>query len=218
MPTEAAVLRQIRDFTRTPWHKLASLLALVVILSSVVITSVSFSAGNVQSSAVRDALKQPFTQDSIWNLPIGASASYVWAGIRHATAQAYFTDADVLVLTPSAPATAVFTNYDDWGAGTRCASSGPALFTVPIPAGFVIPGNHAGSPDGDTPHAATAILAADGHTIIQTQPFAKCPGVAPTSHYVFGNEDLYGTGVTGSHGGSGLSALGGTVRLGELVA
>src|SRR5439155_705464 len=30
-------------------------------------------------------------------------------------------------------------------------------------------------------------------------------------------EDLYGTGETGSHGGSGLSALGGTVRLGELV-
>src|SRR5947199_161693 len=29
--------------------------------------------------------------------------------------------------------------------------------------------------------------------------------------------DLYGPGETGSHGGSGLSALGGTVRLGELV-
>src|SRR5204863_5207214 len=33
----------------------------------------------------------------------------------------------------------------------------------------------------------------------------------------FWPEDLYGTGETGSHGGSGLSALGGTVRLGELV-
>src|SRR5437016_201245 len=44
-----------------------------------------------------------------------------------------------------------------------------------------------------------------------------CAGQSPTSHYMFGSEDLYGTGETGSHGGSGLSALGGTVRLGELV-
>src|SRR5437773_11817595 len=34
---------------------------------------------------------------------------------------------------------------------------------------------------------------------------------------MFWPEDLYGTGETGSHGGSRLSALGGTVRLGELV-
>src|ERR687887_546147 len=92
-----------------------------------------------------------------------------------------------------------------------------AFFTAPIPSDFVIPGSHQGSEDGDTPNAATAILAADGHTIIQTQPFARCAGYAPTAHYMFGSEDLYGTGETGSHGGSGLSALGGTVRLGELV-
>jgi hypothetical protein len=130
---------------------------------------------------------------------------------------AYFTDADILVLKPSVPPMTVFANYDDWGAGSRCDVNGPALFTLPIPADFVIPGSHQGSPDGDTPNAATAILAPDGHTLIQTQPFARCAGRGPTSHYMFGNEDLYGTGETGSHGGSGLSALGGTVRLGELI-
>ncbi|TMA07802.1 MAG: hypothetical protein E6J94_03835, partial [Methanobacteriota archaeon] len=173
--------------------------------------------GNNPAASGRDPLLWPFSRDSIWNLPIGSNARYVWAGIHHATSMAYFTDADILVLQPSAPATTVYANYDDWGAGTRCSAQGGALFTAPIPADFVVPGSHQGSPDGDTPNAAAAILAADGHTIIQTQPFARCAGQSPTSHYMFGSEDLYGTGETGSHGGSGLSALGGTVRLGELV-
>jgi len=173
--------------------------------------------GNNPAASGRDPLVWPFSRDSIWNLPIGSNARYVWGGIRHATSMAYFTDADILVLEPSAPATTVYANSDDWGAGTRCSAQGGALFTAPIPADFVVPGSHQGSPDGDTPNAAAAILAADGHTIIQTQPFARCAGQSPTSHYMFRSEDLYGTGETGSHGGSGLSALGGTVRLGELV-
>src|SRR5207247_11023147 len=103
-------------------------------------------------------------------------------------------------------------------ARSRCAGHAGALFTAPTPAEFVVPGSHQGSPDVATPNAAAAILAADGHTIIQAQPFARCAGQSPTSHYMFGSEDLYGTGETGSHGGSGLSALGGAGRLREPVA
>jgi hypothetical protein len=198
----------------------------VLLLTSLTLVTVgpslsepTLSGGSVAPdvTVTRDPLLWPFAKNSIWNLPIGANANYVWANIRHATQMAYFTDADILVLKPNAPPMAVYANYDDWGGGTRCDVAGPALFTLPIPADFVIPGSHQGSPDGDTPNAATAILSADGHTLIQTQPFARCAGRSPTSHYVFGVEDLYGTGETGSHGGSGLSALGGTVRLGELV-
>src|SRR5207249_849769 len=176
------------------------------------------SAGSGLSSAAagRDPLKWPFSRDSIWNLPIGSNARYVWAGIRHATSMAYFNDADILVLTPSAPSTTVYANYDDWGSGNRCSAQGGALFDAPMPANFVIPGSHQGSEDGDTPNAAAALLAADGHSLIQTQPFARCAGQSPTSHYMFWPEELYGTGETGSHGGSGLSALGGTVRHGAL--
>ncbi|TLZ95668.1 MAG: hypothetical protein E6J95_01785 [Methanobacteriota archaeon] len=174
-------------------------------------------SGLSSAAAGRDPLKWPFSRDSIWNLPIGSNARYVWAGIRHATSMAYFNDADILVLTPSAPSTTVYANYDDWGSGNRCSAQGGALFDAPMPANFVIPGSHQGSEDGDTPNAAAALLAADGHSLIQTQPFARCAGQSPTSHYMFWPEDLYGTGETGSHGGSGLSALGGTVRLGELV-
>jgi len=174
-------------------------------------------SGLSSAAAGRDPLKWPFSRDSIWNLPIGSNARYVWAGIRHATSMAYFNDADILVLTPSAPSTTVYANYDDWGSGNRCSAQGGALFDAPMPSNFVILGSHQGSEDGDTPNAAAALLSSDGHSLIQTQPFARCAGQSPTSHYMFWPEDLYGTGETGSHGGSGLSALGGTVRLGELV-
>ncbi|TLZ91341.1 MAG: hypothetical protein E6J98_07560, partial [Methanobacteriota archaeon] len=78
--------------------------------------------GNNPAASGRDPLLWPFSRDSIWNLPIGSDARYVWGGIQHATSLAYFTDADILVLEPSAPATTVYANSDDWGAGTRCSA------------------------------------------------------------------------------------------------
>jgi hypothetical protein len=208
-----------RNPARRRYHRFLVIVALAILLgvSAQYVLLTDAPIIGVVAAAGRDPFHQPFSRDSIWNLPIGFGAQYVWAGIQRASAMAYFTDADVLIMEPTAPATTVYTSYDDWGGGSRCASQGPALFTAPIPSDFTIPGSHQGSPDGDTPNSATAILSSDGHTLIQTQPFARCAGSAPTSHYVFGTEDLYGTGETGSHGGSGLSALGGTVRLGELV-
>src|SRR5439155_26386794 len=58
--------------------------------------------GNNPAASGRDPLLWPFSRDSIWNLPIGSDAWYVWGGIRHAPSMAYFTDADILVLEPSA--------------------------------------------------------------------------------------------------------------------
>src|SRR5207244_1831242 len=72
--------------------------------------------------------------------------------------------------------------------------------------------------DGTTPNYATAILGADGHTLYQGQPSARCTvGGTATIDWFQSAEDLYGTGATGAHGGSMLSSLGGTIRLGELV-
>jgi hypothetical protein len=181
--------------------------------------STYFASSTLSSAAfARDPLKQPFSETSIWNLPIGASAAYLNANIVHATSMSMFVDTDILVMRPSAPQADFYVNYDDWGTGSRCAAQGGVLFSVPIPSGFIYLGNYMGNPDGTTTNAAAAFLSADGHTIVQTQPVAHCTAAGPwTSHYVFGNEDLYGAGVSGSHGGSGLSALGGAIRLGELV-
>ncbi len=170
------------------------------------------------NAVVRDPLTWPFSRDSIWNLPIGASAVYVPGNIKKPTAYGMTTDVDVLVLTPNAPSTPVYYNGDAWNGGSRCSAQGGVLFSAPIPTNFVVPGAGSGNPDGTTPNYATAILAADGHTLIQGQPMARCTaGGTATIMWSQQNEDLLGTGNSGAHGGSMLSSLGGTIRLGELV-
>jgi len=165
----------------------------------------------------RDPLFWPFSRDSIWNLPIGASAVYVPANIQQATQRGMTTDPDVIILSPNATTTAVYYNSDGWSGGSRCTPQGNVLFNAPIPDTFVVPGAGPGNPDGTTPNYATAILMPDGHTLTQGQPFARCTAGGPATMWWSVTNDLYGTGIDGGHGGSGLSSLGGTIRLGELV-
>ena len=170
------------------------------------------------TNVVRNAHAWPFSRNSIWNLPIGASAVYVPAGIKKPTDYGMTTDVDVLVLTPGAPVTPVYYNGDAWGGGSRCDVQGGVLFSAPIPPNFVVPGAGSGNPDGSTPNYATAILAADNHTLIQGQPMARCTEDGNvTMWWSQENESLFGTGNSGGHGGSMLSSIGGTIRLGELV-
>src|SRR5438309_6531444 len=170
------------------------------------------------NAVVRDPLTWPFSRDSIWNLPIGASAVYVPGNIKKPTAYGMTTDVDVLVLTPNAPSTPVYYNGDAWNGGSRCSAQGGVLFSAPIPTSFIVPGAGSGNPDGTTPNYAAAIVMADGHTLAQGQPMARCSaGGTATMMWSQQNEDLLGTGNSGAHGGSMLSSLGGTIRLGELV-
>src|SRR2546426_6269645 len=171
------------------------------------------------SATGRNATLWPFSRDSIWNLPIGANAVYVPGNIKKPTASGMTTDVDVLILTPTAPVTKVWENSDAWSGRSRCDAQGGVLFEAPIPTDFVVQGAGSGNPDGTTPNYATAILAADGHTLIQGQPMARCTagGTATMWWWDHGKEDLFGTGNSGAHGGSMLSSLGGVIRLGELV-
>ncbi len=172
------------------------------------------NASDVLSDAplTRDAFAQPFASSSIWNTPIGSNAVYVAANIVATTGTTLESDNDVIVLEPSAQSTAIDLNTADWSGASRCVPEGGALFSAPIPPSFVVP-----DPASQTPNSGLAVLLADGHTIKQTQPFARCTASTPgTSHYLFADEDLYGPGIHGAHGGSNLSAIGGTLRLGEL--
>jgi hypothetical protein len=123
------------------------------------------------------------------------------------------TDPDVIILTPNATMTAVYYNGDGWSGGSRCAPQGAVLFNAPIPSNFVVPG----AIPTDTPNYATAILMPDGRTLTQGQPFARCTASGDATMSWSVSNDLYGTGMAGGHGGSGLSSIGGTIRLGELV-
>src|SRR2546426_899379 len=170
------------------------------------------------TDVVGKRLPGPFERNSIWTPPIGASAVYAPAGIKKPTDYGMTTDVDVLVLTPGAPVTPVYYNGDAWDGGSRCDVQGGVLFSAPIPPNFVVPGAGSGNPDGSTPNYATAILAADNHTLIQGQPMARCTADGNvTMWWSQENESLFGTGTSGGHGGSMLSSIGGTIRLGELV-
>ena len=211
--------------SRSAWIGLAFVLTGLLLASSLATLAAGLQAHatpSVSSDSVsvagRVATLWPFSRDSIWNLPIGANAVYVPANIKKPTAAGMTTDVDVLILTPNAPPTNVSYNGDAWSGGSRCNAQGGVLFSAPIPADFVVPGAGSGNPDGTTPNYATAILAADGHTLFQGQPMARCtPNGTATMMWSQHNEDLYGTGNSGAHGGSMLSSLGGVIRLGELV-
>jgi hypothetical protein len=124
-------------------------------------------------------------------------------------------------MRPNAPLTDIETCNDAWGSNWdtdnfRCNDHGDTLMTVPLPGDYVVNRNNW---DGRKPNAGLAVLLADGETIKQTQPFARCVANGPGySRHATPDVNLYGEGIRGAHGGSGLSAIGGAIRVGEFQA
>lgn len=185
--------------------------------------TISVASAAPPPGTTRTALQWPFASSSIWNMPIGSGASYVASGLHYTTtpdSTEYWydmpqSDHERIVLTPAAPLTDVYISTVGWSGGNRCAATGGVFFAAPIPAGYVV----ANSTDNN----GAAILLADGMTIVQTQPFTKCAGYSyattmqvPWSLSVWEYNLETGDGTLGAHGGSNLSTLGGTIRLGEL--
>ncbi|NJK85632.1 MAG: PKD domain-containing protein [Bacteroidales bacterium] len=159
----------------------------------------------------RDPYRWPFDKFSIWNMPIHNSAEYVPSAIQEAGI--FEVDEDVIITFPNEPVMNVETNYAEWGGGDRCPDEGPVLSKGPIPSWFIYDQNVW---IGRTPNAGAAILKPTGE-IIQTQPFAKCNENYATSRYMLGigKCQLKGECIEGAHGGSGMSSIGGAIRVGE---
>lgn len=138
----------------------------------------------------------------------------VRAGIKVPKGLVSVPDVDFIFLTPTAPVTPVYYNSDAWSGKSRCDIQGQALFSAPLPADYVVPG----ASKGTTPNAAAAIIRADNATIEQMQPLAHCNATGPYTAWVrFTPVNISGHGITGAHGGSGLSSIGGTIRVHELM-
>ena len=168
------------------------------------------------AATTRDPITWPFPWSSIWNMPIGSGAIYDPAGIAPATGASLDADENVLVLHPEAPSAPVYQTTAGWDASTtRCAAAtSNVLFNAPIPQNFFTDPGYGGS----TPNMASAVLLADGHTVKQSQPLHRCADGRTVSQYVYPDADIRtGDGIAGAHGGSGMSSLGGTIRMGELV-
>jgi len=163
----------------------------------------------------RDSWLWPFSPCSIWNMPIGSNAQYSPANLQRAGRLGadleYFyqlKDGDPMrqVLSPG-----------NFGPG-RCTGKQSMQLSLPIPDNLIVP--DATSQPYSTPNNAAAFLMPDGKTIEQLEPLARCsaggnihgwrnpsPGV-----------EIKGDGIKGTHFGSGLSALGGSIRRGELTS
>ncbi len=161
----------------------------------------------------RNALQQPFSAYSIWNTPIGANAHYVPAGFDTTV----WAGVDVewwVVTAPGDPRRTIWNDLAGWSTH-RCAGTNGPTDSTAFPDPVVVPDVSG----GNTPNNCAAILQPDGRTLVQVNALARCAAAGPVYGVPTGvREDLYGLGVTGGHGGSLLSSIGGTLRMGELVS
>ncbi|MCD7972879.1 MAG: T9SS type A sorting domain-containing protein [Candidatus Azobacteroides sp.] len=166
--------------------------------------------------ASRNPLKWPFSSTSIWNTPIGSDAVYVHAYIEKSTGAGMTIDEDLIILRPHEPFMDVYYSDAAWNRNKdRCVPTGGRMVSLPIPGDFVVSRE---TWIANTPNSAMSVLMPDMRTIKQNQPFAYCEeGGVATTGFLFDDVDLYGDGYYGAHGGSKLSAIGGTLRVGELT-
>jgi hypothetical protein len=173
-------------------------------------------AATASPSTTRDKWFWPFSQDSIWNLPIGSDAEYSSANLPQARYSS--VDNDLLFIIPSnSPLRPL---YDPGNWTNRC--SGTTTYenlSIPIPDDLIVPDAINTETKYYTPNNAAALLQPDGRNIIQLEPMARCVKGEPVYGYHWPKQDIdiYSKGISGSHLGSGLSAIGGTIRKGELT-
>lgn len=162
----------------------------------------------------RNAWQQPFASESIWNMPITSSATYTPANIPTIPrgdewAPMPQIDDELIVLRPKSPSTVVHLSSAGWTGADRCNATGAALNALPMPADLVMPNGNGNN--------SAVFMAEDGRTLHHLQPFTRCKaGGGATAIGHFQAVDLYGDGRIGSHGASKLSAIGGSLRVGEL--
>jgi len=165
---------------------------------------------NPPPAGLRDKYLQPFASDSIWNMPIGSSAHYVDARIGRVGNTTI--DEEYWVVTDESMSVRPFFTNRNFGPG-RCETT-VYQYDLPVPDNLVIPD----ATERSTPNNPAAFLLPDGRTIRQMNPVARCePGGPLTAGFPAATVDIYGDGILGGHGGSHLSSIGGSIRLGELT-
>ncbi|NBD32138.1 MAG: hypothetical protein GVY17_03995 [Cyanobacteria bacterium] len=163
----------------------------------------------------REAWEWPFSAESIWNLPLGNNAVYEPANLK--TGKATKADVELLYqVSENDPLTRLYApgSWTNRCSGTNSPTGNPAdEIYIRFPEDEIV--GDANPPH--TPNNTTSILQPDGETIRSVSPLARCEAGGPVYGWYYGEENIYGMGITGSHGGSKLSGLGGSIRLGELT-
>lgn len=193
---------------------------LIIMLIECLSASGKSAIGKVTATApCRDPRKWPFLSTSIWNTPIGSGAVFHDPNVFRASfplPDYFFSDDDYFIVTSSTDPPTEWFNQGWWGDPDEhhCNIVGNFIRNISFPYNFTVRGF-------DNNNAA-AILLPDNHSIINTQPLYRCYPSAPMFGILFddqvGKDDIvFSNGTYGAHGGTGLSSIGGTIRLGELL-
>ncbi len=202
------------------WHLVAVTLLLFASVGGIVILREQPSRANGAAPATRDPFIQPFDSTSIWNMPIGSGAKYVNATIG---SRGFSTDTDWFIVTKASDPK-VPTYMPPTFTQGRCSGTTPqqqaqwhpeAAGPINVPSNLIIA--DATANPYSTPNNTSAFLAPDGRTLINYNVTARCQAGGPLYGNWFGQTDLYGDGIDGGHGGSGMSSIGGDIRTGELL-
>jgi hypothetical protein len=164
------------------------------------------------TSLLRDKYKQPFSSDSIWNMPIGSGAKYAYANFWLSTSYSIIDEDTWVTTTAADPVREIIDDRNFWD-GPRCSSTDPSGVMTAFPDSLLVPD----ATPNYRPNRAAAILQPDGRTIVQVNALARCDVGGPVFGIYHYTVDIYGQGIKGGAGGSGLSSIGGTIRKGELL-
>ena len=164
----------------------------------------------------RDPRTWPFLSNSIWNTPIGSGAIFHDPGLFRPPFPLpynFFSDDDYFIITTRNDPLTPWYDQSEWGPWPHCNITGKLTANISFPFNVTV---------AELGNNAAALLLPDNHTIINTQPLYRCtPGSPVLSARLKGaiaqDDIVLGNGTWGAHGGSGLSSIGGTIRLGELL-
>jgi hypothetical protein len=179
---------------------------------------VALAAVAASAQDCRDQNLWPFAAESVWNTPLGSGAEWAPANLYPTAAdapQSFFSDDDYFITTTADDPSTAWYSQGWWGPPydeAHCNITGPYHGNITFPYNRTVTafGNN----------NAAAILQPDNRSLVLTQPLYRCtPGSPILSLYDsdHGTADIRGNGTWGGHGGSSLSALGGAIRLGELL-
>ena len=194
-------------------------------------------AKSEKKSTCRDRFLEPFSNTSIWNTAIGSDATFSPANLFETEdlfPTQFHNDQEFFVRVNDLDPEFDWIDQGDWGPDKKCVVTGEKVRSLRLPVNFTT----ASDCDENNEHCRSAadqmnnnpmgILLEDQETIVQMQPAYRCDLNGPFLARFGNNTDgcpqnfpnitsIFSEGIYGAHGGSGLSGVGGMIRLGELL-
>jgi hypothetical protein len=167
-------------------------------------TATDESGSTTTSDTSRSPYNWPFAWDSIWNIPIASTATYGAANIKSSGTYQDATSSDYDSINPSFPVVTL--------QNARLSSGSIGAVSVYGDPSMVANGGW---------NTCAAFLGTDKMTVYQGQTTEVTAGGSPkfggNADVAWPAESIEGEGVSGCHGGSSLSGLGGTLTLTDLT-